>query len=62
MSNNLDNLIADIYSKVEVLSSGKNIELDDATIEEFGDRMKAALVHWLSPKKQSKGLRMSNIG
>ena len=62
MSNNLDNLIADIYSKVEVLSSGKNIELDDATIEEFGARMKAALVHWLSPKKQSKGLRMSNIG
>ena len=61
-SKDLDTLIEDIYSKIEVLSEGKNIELDEATIEEFGDRMKTALIHWLSPKKQSKGLRMSNIG
>ena len=44
-SKDLDTLVDDIYSEIEVLSEGKNIELDEATIEEFGGRMKTALVH-----------------
>ena len=61
-SKDLGTLVDDIYSKIEVLSSGEDIELTDEMISDFGESMKAALVHWCTPKKQSKGLRMSNIG
>ena len=29
----LDNLVADIYSKIDVLNDGKNIDIDDKTLE-----------------------------
>ena len=61
-SKNLDNLVPDIYKMIEVLSEGKQIDISDDMIHDFGERMKSALVHWTEPHKQSKGLRMSNIG
>ena len=61
-SKNLDTLIEDIYSSITILSEGKNIELSDDLIDDFGEKMKAALVHWATPRSQTKGLRMSNVG
>ena len=61
-SKNLDTLIEDIYSAINVLSEGKDIKLSDDLIYDFGERMKSALAHWATPKKQTKGLRMSNVG
>ena len=61
-SKNLDTLIADIYSSITTLSEGKNIELSNDLIDDFGEKMKAALVHWATPRSQTKGLRMSNVG
>ena len=58
----LNTLIEDIYSKIECISDGKDLEIPDAMAEEFGERMKQALLHWAKPKAQTKGLRMSNIG
>ena len=61
-SKDLDNLVPDIYKMIEVLSDGKQLDISDDMIHDFGERMKAALLHWSEPHKQSKGLRMSNIG
>ena len=58
----LDDLIKDIYSVIEKLSDNENIIIPEDLIEDFGERIKSALVHWCTPKKQSKGLRMSNLG
>lgn len=38
------------------------MDIPQDLIDDFGERMKQALVHWTEPKKQTKGLRMSNIG
>ena len=58
----LDNLVPDIYEKLDALSQGEALDISDDMIADFGERMKAAIVHWSQPHKQSKGLRMSNIG
>ena len=61
-SKNLSTLVEDIYKKIECLSQGDNMDIPQDLIDDFGERMKQALVHWTEPKKQTKGLRMSNIG
>ena len=61
-SKNLSTLVEDIYKKIECLSQGENMDIPQDLIDDFGERMKQALVHWTEPKKQTKGLRMSNIG
>lgn len=61
-SKNLSTLVEDIYQKIECLSQGENMDIPQDLIDDFGERMKQALVHWTEPKKQTKGLRMSNIG
>jgi hypothetical protein len=61
-SKNLSTLVEDIYEKIECLSQGENMDIPQDLIDDFGERMKQALVHWTEPKKQTKGLRMSNIG
>lgn len=61
-SKNLDNLVDDIYKTLDGLSAGEELGISDDIINDFGERMKAALTHWSQPYKQSKGLRMSNIG
>ena len=35
----LDTLVSDIYNKISVLSEGKHIDLDEDTIEQFGESM-----------------------
>lgn len=61
-SKKLSTLVEDIYEKIECLSQGENMDIPQDLIDDFGERMKQALVHWTEPKKQTKGLRMSNIG
>jgi hypothetical protein len=60
----LDNLVADIYSKIDVLNDGKNIDIDDKTLEDFGASMANVLKQWARPDKTNEAfhLRMSNVG
>ena len=60
----LDNLIADIYSKIDVLNDGKNIDIDDKTLEDFGASVANVLKQWARPDKRNEAfhLRMSNVG
>lgn len=46
----LDTLVSDIYNKISVLSEGKHIDLDEDTIEQFGESMKQILYDWSHPK------------
>ncbi len=61
-SKNLDTLIEDIYSTITILSAGEELDIPTEMVDEFGERMKDVILHWAQPHKQSKGLRMSNIG
>jgi hypothetical protein len=61
-SKGLDTLIDDIYNTVDQLSNSKDINIPSKVIEEFGENMKNALRHWATPRDQTKGLRMSNVG
>ena len=58
----LNTLVEDIYTKIETLSKGEDIQISAELVDEFGESMKDALLHWATPRTQSKGLRMSNIG
>ena len=59
----LDTLITDIYSKLNLLSEGKSLELSEEVIDQFGESMKDVIRDWANPKpRDSKTLRMSNIG
>ena len=59
----LDTLVEDIYDKLSALSDGKPLDIDDKTIDEFGESMKKVLHHWANPRPRDKAtLRMSNIG
>jgi len=64
MSNKkLDTLVDDIYDKLSVLSDGESLNIDEKTIDDFGESMKKALSHWANPKSRATNtLRMSNIG
>ena len=64
MSNKkLDTLVEDIYDKLSALSDGKSLNIDEKTIDDFGESMKKALSHWADPKPRAANtLRMSNIG
>jgi len=61
-SKNLDTLVADIYNTLDCLSDGVDLNISDKEVFDFGEKMKAALVHWATPRTQSTGLRMSNVG
>ena len=60
--NKLNTLIEDIYSTISCIADGKDLDIPETLAADFGDRMAEALLHWAKPKKQTKGLRMSNIG
>lgn len=60
--NKLNTLIDDIYSTISCIADGKDLDIPETLAADFGDRMAEALLHWAKPKKQNKGLRMSNIG
>ena len=58
----LDTLVEDIYNKIGVLADGEHIDLDEDTIEQFGESMKEILYSWSHPEPRGKStLRMSNI-
>lgn len=59
----IDTLVEDIYNKIGVLADGEHIDLDEDTIEQFGESMKEILYNWSHPEPRGKStLRMSNIG
>ena len=59
----LDTLVEDIYDKLSVLSDGNSLNIDDKTIDAFGESMKEVLSQWANPRPRDSGtLRMSNIG
>ncbi len=59
----LDTLVEDIYNKIGVLADGEHIDLDPATIDQFGESMKEILYKWSHPEPRGDAtLRMSNIG
>ena len=59
----LDTLVSDIYSKIEQLSNGKELEISEKDLETFGKDMADALRHWSIPQERTgDNLRMSNIG
>ncbi len=58
----LSTLIDDIYSSLSRLEIGEDLNLSDEAVEEFGEKVKDAIRSWSSPRKQTSGLRMSNIG
>ena len=60
----LDNLVSDIYAKIDVLNDGEHIDIDDKALEDFGVSMANSLKQWARPDKRNNSfhLRMSNIG
>ena len=59
----LDTLVEDIYNKIGVLADNQHIDLEEDTIEQFGESMKQILYDWSHPAPRGKpALRMSNIG
>tara|TARA_B000000437_G_scaffold216342_1_gene192355 strand:+ start:812 stop:1669 length:858 start_codon:yes stop_codon:yes gene_type:complete len=61
-SKSLDTLVEDIYKAIDGLSENKDISISEEIAEEFGNKIKEALLHWATPRNQEQGLRMSNIG
>jgi len=59
----LDTLVEDIYNKLSALGKGEHLDIDEETIEQFGESMKEILYTWSHPSPRGKpALRMSNIG
>ena len=58
----LDTVVEDIYQTLSCLCDQETLEIPDDYIEDFGERMKEALKGWSTPKKDGRGLRMSNVG
>ena len=53
----LDYLVEDIYAFIE-----REEEIDPNLVEDFASNLQDALLQWSQPRKQRKGLRISNIG
>tara|TARA_R100000458_G_scaffold20340_1_gene18093 strand:+ start:4579 stop:5454 length:876 start_codon:yes stop_codon:yes gene_type:complete len=60
----LDNLVDNIYNKLDDLNKGKSLGITKKQADAFGKAMSSALLEWSKPYKKEKGstLRMSNIG
>ena len=59
----LDTLVEDIYNELSALGKGEHLNIDEDTIEQFGESMKQILYDWSHPSPRGKpSLRMSNIG
>ena len=58
----LDTVVDDVYNVLSCLCDQETLDIPDDYIEDFGERMKEALKHWATPKKDSGGLRMSTVG
>jgi len=60
----LDNLVTNIYSKLDNLNNNKSLGITKTQADEFGKAMSAALLGWSKPYKKDpkNSLRMSSIG
>ena len=58
----LDTVVDDVYNVLSCLCDQEILDIPDDYIEDFGERMKEALKHWATPKKDAGGLRMSSVG
>lgn len=61
-SKKIDTLVPDIYNLLDNLNHNKDLSITKEMADEFGSNIAKALIHWASPRKQNKGIRMSNIG
>ena len=63
-SNNLEDIVDNIYKSLEPLSEGSSISLSDENIEKTVSDIKEALINWSRPSERNKNfaLRMSNVG
>ena len=63
-SNNLEDIVDNIYKSLEPLSEGSPISLSDENIEKTVSDIKEALINWSRPSERNKNfaLRMSNVG
>ena len=61
---NLDTLIQDIYGRLEGLSAGEPLNIDETELDDTLVRIKESILSWATPRDpQAKfTLRMSNIG
>lgn len=64
MKKKLNNLVDDIYSILNSLTEGDELNISEEMFEEFGKDMTDALRHWAKPQNidGKAKLRMSNIG
>lgn len=64
MKKKLNNLVADIYSVLDSLTEGNELNISEEMFEEFGKDMTDALRHWATPQnvEGKPVLRMSNVG
>jgi len=64
MKKKLNNLVEDIYSVLNSLTEGNELNISEEMFEEFGKDMTDALRHWATPQnvEGKPVLRMSNIG
>jgi len=58
----LDTVVDDVYNVLSCLCDQEILDIPDDYIEDFGERMKEALKHWATPRKDAGGLRMSTVG
>jgi len=58
----LDTVVDDVYNVLSCLCDQEILDIPDDYIEDFGERMKEALKHWATPRKDAGGLRMSAVG
>jgi hypothetical protein len=64
MKKKLNNLVEDIYSVLNSLTEGNELNISEEMFEEFGKDMTDALRHWATPQnvEGKPVLRMSNVG
>ena len=60
----LNTLVQDIYAKLEGLSEGKALEINEEELDQTMERIKESILTWSKPRESSKEftLRMSNVG
>jgi hypothetical protein len=64
MKTTLDDLVPDIYEKLEALSNGEPLPLSEDVLDKTLANIKESILAWASPseRNQSFTLRMSNVG
>lgn len=64
MKTTLDELVPDIYEKLEALSNGEPLPLNEDVLDQTLANIKESILGWANPSERNKEftLRMSNIG